>query len=318
MTNLSAKVRLARVADRQFGRVSAAQLKHLEIPKGTVSGWIDQGYLHPELPRVYAVGHSSRTVESELIAAVLYAGPGAMLSHSTAAWWVGLTSSRPHRIDVSTPRRCRSLPGIRVHRERHLERCWHKGLPVTRFEQTMVDYAAQTTLTNVRLALAKADYESPLNVEPFAAVLKPGHHGAARLRLALARHMPALADARSLVEATFMELCEAYHLPLPELNAEIAGWDVDILWRKQLLVIELDGPRNHRTPAQVRRDRRKEMELRGRTVMVLRYSDEQVREQGDTVMQEVRAVYADRDAPSQSDPTGTRTRRRPTRAARRG
>jgi len=41
-------------------------------------------YLHPELLRVYAVGHRAPSVEADVTAAVLYAGPGAMLSHAAA------------------------------------------------------------------------------------------------------------------------------------------------------------------------------------------------------------------------------------------
>ena len=296
MANSNAKVRVARLAGRQFGLIGWLQLKSLGIANSTIRAWVDQGYLYRLLPRVYAVGHRPRTTEAKLAAALLYAGPGAMLSHATAAWWVGLANSRPHLIDVSTPRRCRSLPGIRVHRERRLERAWHRGIPVTRFEQTLLDYAAQASLTNLRLALARADYQGTLNVQAIAAILKPGRPGSARLRQALQRHLPQLADSRSRIEAIFMELCEAHHLPLPELNARIAGWDVDILWREQRIVVELDGPGNHRTPAQVRRDRRKEMDLRGLTFLVLRYSDEQVLRDASAVMQEVCAVHAERDA----------------------
>jgi very-short-patch-repair endonuclease len=80
------------------------------------------------------------------------------------------------------------------------------------------------------------------------------------------------------------------------VNARVAGWLVDILWRKQRIVVELDGPGNHRTPAQVRRDRRKDMDLRGHNFVVLRYSDEQVWDDGAAVMEEVCAIYAERDA----------------------
>lgn len=295
MTNSIAKVRLARLASRQFGRVTWAQLKYLEIPNGTLATWREDGYLHPVLPRVYAVGHSARTTESDLMAAILYAGPGAMLSHGTAAWWVGLASPRPYRTDVSTARRCLPLPGLRLHCQRHLERAWHRGLPVTRLEQTLIDFAAGTSLTNVRLALARADYQGTLRAGLVAAVLKPGRPGSARLRTALERHLPQLADTNSLVEVVFVELCETYKLPLPEVNARLAGWEVDILWRKQRIAVELDGPRNHRAPAQVRRDRRKEMELRALGLVVLRYSDEQVLYHGRAVMEEVCGTYAERE-----------------------
>jgi predicted transcriptional regulator of viral defense system len=276
MTYQTAKERVARLAAGQFGRVSWCQLRWLNIPSSTIQVWLKTGYLHRVLPGVYAVGHNARTTESDLMAAVLYAGPGAMLSHGTAAWWVGLADSRPYMIDVSTPRRCLSIPGIRVHQRRRPARIWHRGVPVTPFAQTILDYAARAPLSNVRLALARADFEDGLDLAAIEAELRRGRHGAAKLRQALERHQPALARTNSGLEITLFELCEESRLPLPEINGRILGWEVDALWREQRVAVELDGPGNHRSPAQVRRDRRKELDLRAAALIVLRYSDEQI------------------------------------------
>lgn len=86
--------------------------------------------LHPLYSGVYAVGHTALSTEGLLSAALLYAGPGAMLSHGTAAWWLGLTGRRPPLIHVSTPRQVLSMPGVLVHGRRSLERVWHRQLPV--------------------------------------------------------------------------------------------------------------------------------------------------------------------------------------------
>ena len=162
MREWNAKLRA--VADRQRGRVSWAQLKALGIDDKTIVRWTDGGFLHRVLPRVYAVGHRAQSVEADLTAAVLYAGPGAMLSHATALWWRGLIDRQPRTIDVSTPRRCQSLPCIRVHARRKHERLWHRGLPTTSVEQALLDYAAVAPLERVRHALANADYHKVLDV----------------------------------------------------------------------------------------------------------------------------------------------------------
>lgn len=293
----SAKERVARVAGRQFGRISWAQLTALGIDSRTIRDWLRTCYLHRVLPRVYAVGHTARTIESQLMEAVLYAGPGAMLSHATAAWWVGLVDSKPYMTDVSTPRRCRSMPRMRIHQRRALERHMHRGLPVTPFTRTMIDYAASASRSQLRLALARADYQGGLNLPALEAELRPGRPGGARLRRALNSHQPRLARTRSGLEVVFFELCEAAGLPLPEVNAEVGRWEVDALWRQQRVAVELDGPQNHRTPAQIRRDRRKEIELRRAGLTVLRYSDEQVDHDARAVIAEVRQVLASAAAP---------------------
>src|SRR5271166_6197777 len=109
------KVQLSRVASRQEGRVSWAQIKALGVDNKAVTAWLRQGYLHRRLPGVFAVGHSAGDIKADLAAALLYAGPGAMLSHATAAWWLGLLDRAPHLIHVSTPRQCSSQPGVKVH-----------------------------------------------------------------------------------------------------------------------------------------------------------------------------------------------------------
>jgi very-short-patch-repair endonuclease len=294
MTPLKGKVRVAQVAARQFGRVSRLQLAAMGISSATVTGWLKSGYLYRVLPGVYAVGHRAKSVESDLMSAVLYAGPHAMLSHITAAWWVDLERSKPYMIHVSTPRKCRSVRGIKVHGRRPLTRAIHNGLPVTEFTQTMLDYAKTASLSKVRLALARADYNGELNVARIEAVLGRGRPGSAKLRQALKSHQPMLANARSQLEIELFEHCETNNLPLPELNGEVTGWTVDLLWRKEEIAVELDGPRNHRSPAQIRRDRRKDFELRAHNLFVLRYSDEQVTKQAKQVIEEIAQVVAGR------------------------
>jgi very-short-patch-repair endonuclease len=289
MPNQSAKVRVAAVAGRQWGRITWRQLRAL-VSSATIADWLDQGYLHRLLPSVYAVGHAGRSTEGDLAAALLYAGPEAALSHATAAWWLGLADHRPATIDVSTPRRCRSRPGIRVHQRRRVERTWHNRLPVTPVPQTLRDYAADASWPKLRRALANADYHRILDVQALDAELRRGRNGAARLRKALKRHRPELAHVRSDLEVTFFELCERARLPLPRVNARVHGWTVDFFWSDRKLVVEVDGGGNHRTPAQMRRDRRMDATLRGKGLTVLRYSDEQVNHDRQAVITELRCV----------------------------
>jgi predicted transcriptional regulator of viral defense system len=293
MLKSGSKVRLGKVAGRQWGRVTWAQIQELGIPEGTASLWLADGYLHPRLPRVYAVGHPATCTESDLAEALLYAGPGAALSHATAAWWLGLLDDRPHTVHVSTPRQPRSLPRIRVHRRRACERAWHNGLPTTTLPQTVVDFSTKAPLWAVRRALAKMDYAGTLDLEAIDAVLGRGRPGSARLRLALERHRPDLAATKSRLEAMFFEICEREGWPLPEVNQYIAGWEVDALWRDERVAVELDGYGNHHTPAQLRRDRAKEMDLRRAGWTPVRYSEEQL-ESRDGVIADLRRL---RDGP---------------------
>jgi uncharacterized protein DUF559 len=276
---LSAKDRVRRVADRQSGRVGAAQLAALGIPTVVVTRWVDGGYLHQVLPRVYAVGHRAPSVEADLWEAVLYAGPGAMLSHATALWWRGLLDKQPRPLQVTTPRRCRSQKGIRVYGRRTCDRVLHKGLPTTTTEQALLDYAATAPTERLRHALANADYHKVLDIAALQVIAGSGRAGSTKLKKALERHEPKLARTRSPLERLFLPLCEKFGVPLPDdVNVMIAGVLVDAVWWQQKLVVELDGENNHSSWGQIQRDRSNEMRLRAAGFDTLRYGTLQLEE----------------------------------------
>jgi Protein of unknown function (DUF559) len=254
-----------------------------------VARWIADGYLLKVLPRVYAVGHHAPSVEADLMAAVLFAGPGAMLSHASAAWWLGLLDKRPGLIQVTTPRRCRSLPGICVY-QRSRTRVMHKGLPVTVREETVVDLAATAPLRTLRKALANADYQGVLDLTAIEQAIGRGIRGATKLRAALKEHQPKLAWTKSELEIMLIEICEEEHIVLPETNFKANGWEIDAYWPQAKLAVELDGHGNHHTPAQLKRDRAKEMALRALGLTVIRYSGDQLKNHRKAVAEELRRV----------------------------
>jgi very-short-patch-repair endonuclease len=278
MRNRSNKNRLAEVAHRQFGCVNWAQLRDLGLDRALISRWQADGYLHKVLPHVYAVGHRALTIEAELAAALLYAGPGAALSHATAAWWLGLLEDRPRNIQVTTPRQCRSLHGIGVYGRRERTRILRRGLTVTPVPEMLIDLAATAPRRTLRRVLANAEFHRVLDLEAVERAMSRGTHGASKLRAALETHQPRLAYTKSELERMLVAICEQENIPLPEINTKVNGWEVDALWREAKLAVELDGYGNHHTPAQLRRDRRKEMALRAMGFTVIRYSEDQLKE----------------------------------------
>lgn len=261
-------------ATAQHGLVTRAQMLALGIPERTLADWCRRGLLTRvrRLPGVYALGPHAQTPERTLWAAVLYAGPGAMLSHLTAAWWYGLIDFPPQGlVQVSTPRQVSSRPGIEVHPRRQLERALYRRLPVSGEAQTVLDLAATAPALLVRKALAKLDYRRRLDVGALAGLCGPGVPGSAALRQALAEHEPRLARTNGRLEEDFLIWCEHHELPLPRLNVRVHGILVDAYWPTPGLVIELDGHANHSSPAQLRRDRRNDLLLREHGLTVLRY-----------------------------------------------
>ncbi len=105
---LGARERVAALAGAQAGRVSRAQLSGFGVADSQIGRWAASGLLIRVLPRIYAAGHVAPSLEGDLYAALLYAGPGAMLSHLAAAWWIGIVDRLSFPVSLSTSRRCRS------------------------------------------------------------------------------------------------------------------------------------------------------------------------------------------------------------------
>lgn len=277
-------VRVAQIAARQWGVVAWWQLLQCGLGRATVSRWVRAQRLHRIHPGVYAVGYPALCRNGRLTAALFYAGAGAALSHVTAAWWWGLLAYEPNRIHVSALHRRRNVDHVRLHRPRALKRTWHKRLPVTPVAQTLLDLAATAPFKAVRRALAEAEYRRLVTLDDVEAVLGRGCPGSATLRGALDRHRPQLARTFSVLEERFLALCEQHDISVPEVNVEVAGLVVDALWRRQRVIVELDGHGAHATPTAVERDRRRELALRAAGFQVLRYTWQQITQEPKTVV----------------------------------
>ena len=282
--NSPSKVRVGAVAEPAWGRITWGQLRRLGVPKGTIARWVADGYLYEELPRVYSVGHRSGPIEAELATALLYAGPGAMLSHATAAWWWNLTQRQPQVIEVSTPRQVGSQRGICVHGRRRLPRTWHNALTVTTIPQTLLDYASGMPFEDVRYVLAEADYHRRVNIDEIREVAGRGRPGSTALNEALAIHWAELARTDSPTEREFLFLVEAGGLPRPKVNVRLCGLKVDCYWPEYRLAVEIDGAQGHGTDRQVARDHGRDLTLRTAGIAVRRYARAQVRDHGDVVL----------------------------------
>jgi len=285
------------VAGAQRGAISRAQLRAAGVVDATISRWFAEGYIHRHLPGVYTVGHDSLSVEGRLNAALLYAGDGAVLSHATAAWWWGLMDAEPRIVHVSTSARRVPQRDLRIHGRRAAETTTHRRLPVTTVAQTLLDFASQATVNQVRKALAEADYRRILDPRAIDRILRRGAPGSSVLRRALDQHQPQLAHTRSELERRFLDLCAGAELPLPAVNVKLSGLTVDAVWRAEKVIVELDGSQGHSTPAQMQRDRDRDLKLRAAGYVVLRYTWAQITQRPHEVVADLQRVLS-RFAPS--------------------
>jgi hypothetical protein len=133
------------------------------------------------------------------------------------------------------------------------------GIPVTTVARTLLDLADVLDTQALRRAVTEAEYLRRLDLPSINAVVQnnPGRRGA-RLRKAVEgkRHR-----TRSPLEDRFLAFVERWGVEEPESNVWLEGYEVDFLWRRVGLVVEMDGAAEHGTRAAVRRDRRRDRVL---------------------------------------------------------
>ena len=110
---------VARVAARQHGVVTVAQLLEVGLDKSAISRRVNAGRLHRLHRGVYAVGHRAPSWHGRWMAAVLAYGEGAVLSHHSAAALWKLLNPIQGPIHVSIP----TTSGRKPQRGIHLHRC---------------------------------------------------------------------------------------------------------------------------------------------------------------------------------------------------
>ena len=138
---------------RQHGVITRRQALATGLPATTVETWVQRGRWTRLDRGIYATGSGPPSREALLWAALLRAGPGAVLSHETAAELCGLIGLPAAAIHVTVPARRNparggTMPGIVVHRSA----CGGRGVsrdtgpPRTGIDDTVIDLT-QTSAT---------------------------------------------------------------------------------------------------------------------------------------------------------------------------
>jgi very-short-patch-repair endonuclease/predicted transcriptional regulator of viral defense system len=286
------------LAHGQHGVIARSQLLELGFSRSAIQHRIATGRLHPLSRGVYAVGRPAVTRRGRWMAAVLSSGPDAVLSHANAAALWGIRPEDGKRIEVSVPdRNDRRRPGVVVHRPTRLpprDRTVKDGIPVTTPIRTLVDLATRMQVSQLEAAINEANKRDLIDPETLRAAMDAmaGVRGASRLRSLLDRRTFALTDSE--LERLFLPLARQAGLPAPLTQQRVNGFRVDFYWPELGLVVETDGLRYHRTPAQQARDRLRDHAHLAAGLTPVRFTHAQVRFERAYVGTTLRAVVANR------------------------
>jgi hypothetical protein len=191
------------------------------------------------------------------MAAVLACGPGAVLSHRSAAALWGFGSEHPHYIDVSVRRTSEAhLSGLRCHRRPSLpsnEVELRLNIPLTTPVRTFLDLATATGPKTLERSINEADKLDVIDADSLRHALDDhlGEPGIRLLRHVLDKHTFRLSDDE--LERLFRPLARSAGLPTPLTKHMVNKFEVDFFWPDLCLLVETDGWRYHRTQsAQIR------------------------------------------------------------------
>jgi very-short-patch-repair endonuclease len=235
------------------------------------------------------------------MAATLVCGPGAVLSHATAAALWGIRESHGGVIHVTTEKKARSSHGLRRHRSLLPadETTVVSAIPVTSVPRTIFDLAATSSVDAIESMIRKAEYRRLYDFLSLPDLLEryPRRHGRRVVRLALGRTeaLPG-GRTRSPLERRFLPFLRRYDLPRPRLNDWIVlgerRFQVDCHWRDRRQIVELDSWEGHGTRSAFRADRARDRILSSAAYTVTRISWAQLDDEPGAVASDLRRLLA--------------------------
>ena len=288
---------IAQVAGRQHGVVSSMQLAEAGFDKDAIARAVSTGRLHRLHRSVYAVGHIPTTKHSRWMAAVLACGPGAVLSHRSAATLWRIREAETARAEVTIPPGSgRRRPTILIHRAtlRPDDVTTHERIPVTTPERTLIDLTTQIDDDELDRALREATFRRRLSLPSLLSALD--HKPNRRVRRAIAGY----AETRSRLEDDFLRLLDRHGIPRPERQYPIDGHRVDFCWPEQRVVVETDGWEGHGTRLAFQLDRTQTNALQLSGYIVIRLTATDVRRRRRHTVDIIRRALAQTSSKSRS------------------
>jgi Transcriptional regulator, AbiEi antitoxin len=275
--NFAIDEEIAQIAARQHGNVTRAQLAVLGVADVAINHRVNRGRLHRVYRGVYAVGRPPTSPLEKASAAVLACGPRAALSHGSAMtlWGFWRRWDEPFEVTVADDRRPK---GIRIHRTSTLLRrdvVVVQGIRVTSIARTLLDMATRTRPKSLTRYINDSRRNERLTLNNLAdvAIRCATHPGAPVLKeFAASEHN----WTRSGLEDRFLPFCQRYGLPAPLTNITLYGYEVDVYFPVERVVVELDGWPFHRYRRSFEDDREQDAAMLLHRIITIRVTDKRL------------------------------------------
>ncbi|MGH9165760.1 MAG: DUF559 domain-containing protein [Acidimicrobiales bacterium] len=280
---------MRRLAEEQHGVVATAQVRHLGATRSGRRHRVARADWVALSPRVLRLAGSVATPKQQLMAAVLDAGAGAVVSHEAAAALWGVPGFWMGSLDVSRPRTCtRVRPNLgELHESRrlapdHVTAC--DGIPVTSVARTLFDLAGAPGLSawRVERAVDNAISLSPPVLPRLHALLgdlaSRGRPGITLMRELLDERPVGYVAPASGLEARVIGLLDEAGIATRR-QVDLGGDEwigrVDLLVADAPVVVEADSAIHHTSVGDRRRDHDRDEALAAIGLRVVRVTDEE-------------------------------------------
>lgn len=292
----------ASTAASQHGLLNSAQVKAAGVADGARRHRRKTGRYERVLPKVDRIGGVRDSWEQRVMAALLWAGPGSVASHRCAAAVWGFDSCPPGQVEITTPRHLRSgaAKDIVIHR-------YQKILPdeiqtvgqvdVTGPARTLLDVAAVVHSVRLEVALDSALRRKQVTVPELRLTLalnaSRGRRGVQAFRRALDLRDGSFRPPHQGLERKVWSLIKRSDLPIPLREYPIieAGretYRIDFAYPDRMLAIEADGWAHHSDRISWSKDQRRSNVLTTRGWRVLHFTQEDVRNRPQQLIEEIR------------------------------
>jgi hypothetical protein len=235
------------LAERQHGVVSRLQLLRIGLSRHMIDRLIARRWLRPVFRGVYAVGHADLTSEGTWMAAVLWGGRAAVLSHRSALMLWKLTPRSSCITEVTVPhgRRPTSQQRVLVHRSTRLAGVTtvRDRLPVTKPARSIVDFADTTDRRGLERVIDEADRLGLVRPPGLQLELDqhPGRRGRRLLQAVLEEHAIGTTATANDFEELFLAIARRHDIPMPIVNHGHGRKRPDFRWPEQKVIVETDG-----------------------------------------------------------------------------
>ena len=284
------------VARTQHGLIARGELLAMGVTDHEIVRRVGNGRLEQPHPGVYYLNCTPATWRTEVLAAVVAAGPDALASHRTAAVLWEFDAIYRGTIEVTVPFNEEPDPeGVIVHRTRRINPGMiHDSIPITSPEKALLDVTPlvpERVLEKAMRAAIRNGLTTPEKLD-LAVRINGGRGVAGTRRFRRVIHIVAADNSGSVAEIDLKHIVMDAPIPAPiqQLRVRLHGGGnayPDFAWPDRMRIVEVDGFEAHGTPEQLQHDLRRQNQLMDLGWEIRRFTATEIRDQPLRVRAEV-------------------------------